>query len=370
MTARKSHHYVPQFYMRLFSGLTAGRIGVYLIDKDRFIPGASIKGQACKDYFYGRDGVAEEAFGEIENATAPVLKAIMEGSLPQPGSVAYHALILYLALQHSRTIEAEAQLAEGAEQAMRAMLRTKFELEGNQQMLEGLELVRIRRTHTIREAVMAGTIGAMLLTDLTLLRVHNDSDVPFLASDAPVVLHNRMFEATKAVGTAGYANVGLQLFLPLGPRDLLLGYDAEAYASVGETNGTICFDDPALARLLNDLQWEVASAVMLTNPAMDEGEMRSAAARWRPYRGGSRMIVRHEIVSRSEDEVRSRQGAGRRPSIIALDLPFLRQTLPSPPPLGDYDVAPSRDPVRDAMARQAREDMLDFVDRMGRSPPN
>ena len=368
MTTRKSHHYVPQFYMRLFSGPTAGRIGVYLIEKDRFIPGASIKGQACKDHFYGTDGVAEEAFGKIENATAPVLKAIMEGSLPQPDSAAYHALILYLALQHSRTIEAEAQLAEGAEQAMRAMLRTKFELEGNQSMLEGLELVRIRRTHAIGDAVMAGTIGSMLLTDLTLLRVHNDSDVPFLASDAPVVLHNRMYEATKAVGTAGYASVGLQLFLPLGPHDLLLGYDAGAYAPVGEADGTICFDDPAVARLLNDLQWEVAGAVMLTSPAMDEVEMRSAAARWLPYRGGPRLIVRHEIVSRTEDEVRSRQGAGPRPSIIALDLPFLRQTLPSPPPLGDYEVAPSRDPVRDAMARQAWEDMLAFADQMGRSP--
>lgn len=100
---------------------------------------------------------------------------------------------------------------------------------------------------------------------------------------------------------------------------------------------------------------------------MDEVEVRSAAARWLPYRGGPRMIVRHEIISRTEDEVRSRQGAGPRPSIIALDLPFLRQTLPSPPPLGDYEVALSRDPVRNAMARQAWEDMLDFADRMGRS---
>lgn len=68
---------------------------------------------------------------------------------------------------------------------------------------------------------------------------------------------------------------------------------------------------------------------MLTSPAMDEVEMRSAAARWLPYRGGPHMIIRHEIVSRTEDEFRSRQGAGPRPSIIALDLPFLRQTLPS-----------------------------------------
>lgn len=350
--------------MRLFSGTAAERVGVYLIAKERFIPEAPIKGQACKDYFYGTDGQAEETFGAIENASAPILKAIADGALPRRESAAYHALMLYLALQHSRTLEAEAQFAEGSEQTMRAMLRTKFELEGNSRMLDGLERVRIKRNNAIGETVVAGTIGAMLLTDLSLLLVNNDSEVPFVASDAPVVVHNRMFEATRSVGTAGYANVGLQLFLPLGPSLLLLCYDPAAYAPVAAETGVVRFDDPATARLLNDLQWEAAGKVLLTSPAMDEAELHAAAARWRAERGGPRMIFRQEIVSRTDEEVRVRQGTGPKPSVIALDLPFLPQISPSRPPLGDYEVAPSRDAIRDAMARQAWEDMEDLVKQM------
>jgi hypothetical protein len=369
MAAHKSHHYVPQFYMRLFSGTAAERVGVFIIAKERFIPKAPIKGQACKDYFYGTDRHAEETFGAIENATAPILKSIVGGALPGPGSPDYHALMLYLAVQHSRTLEAEAQLAEGSEHTIRAMLRTKFELEGNEEMLHGLELVRIKRNNAIGEAVMAGTIGAMLLTDLALLLVQNDSDLPFIASDAPVVPHNRLFEATRSVGTAGYANVGLQLFLPLGPRLLLQCYDPAAYAPVDAAAGVVRFDDRATARLLNDLQWEAAGKVILTSPAMGQAELHSAATRWRLQRGGPRMIHRQEIVSRTDTEVRVRQGVGPKPSDIALDLPFLAQTMPSPPPLGPYEVAPSRDLDRDAMVREAWEDMMDLADRIHPAPP-
>jgi hypothetical protein len=160
------------------------------------------------------------------------------------------------------------------------MLRTEFELEGDETMLDGLERVRIKRNNAIGEAVLAGTIGAMLLTDLALLLVQNDSGLPFDASDAPLVAHNRLFEATRSVRTAGYANVGLQLYLPLGPRLLLLCHDPAAYAPVDAEAGFVCFNDRATARLLNHLQREAAGKVILTSPAMDEAELRSAATRW------------------------------------------------------------------------------------------
>jgi hypothetical protein len=52
--ANKSHHYVPQMYMRLFSNVGGKRVGVFALSTGKFIPNASIKGQACKDYFYGQ----------------------------------------------------------------------------------------------------------------------------------------------------------------------------------------------------------------------------------------------------------------------------------------------------------------------------
>ena len=53
MPQNKSHHYVPQMFMRLFAREGDSRIGVFVIDRRKFIPGTPIRGQACRDYFYG-----------------------------------------------------------------------------------------------------------------------------------------------------------------------------------------------------------------------------------------------------------------------------------------------------------------------------
>lgn len=67
---RASQHYVPQMYMRLFS-IDESSVGIYVLSSDHFIRQAPIKGQACRKYFYGKDGGVEKAFGTIEGRTAP-----------------------------------------------------------------------------------------------------------------------------------------------------------------------------------------------------------------------------------------------------------------------------------------------------------
>lgn len=63
MPANKSHHYVPQMYMRLFARAGENRVGVYVINRNQFIPNAPIRGQACRNYFYGKDSRVERVFG-------------------------------------------------------------------------------------------------------------------------------------------------------------------------------------------------------------------------------------------------------------------------------------------------------------------
>ena len=355
MSEHKSHHYVPKLYMRLFSGGLGERVGVFIIAQDRFIPKAPIKGQACRDFFYGTDGGAEAAFGALENQTAPTLRALLEGQLPSPASEAYERLMLYIGIQHSRTVDAEAQFAEAAEKTVVAMLRTKLELEGNADMLEKLDLVTIKRTHAVGDAIRAATVGASLLTDLALLVIRNQSGLPFVSSDTPVVLHNRLYEATELVSAAGYASVGLQVFLPLGPEHLLLAFDSAAYSVVSNEPGVVGVHDADVVRALNDLQWEAADKVILATPLMPAAELHAQAARWRPRRTADRAIYRQEVVSTSENEVRIMQGVGPRPSSIKLELPFLRMLLPIAPPLGPYDRAPVRDLSKVAKVERVSE---------------
>lgn len=355
MPEYKSHHYVPQMYMRLFSQPNEDRIGVYVIDRRKFIPKAPIRGQVCRDYFYGKDPRTEKAFGRMEGQAAVIFKAAIEhGRLPSPRSQEHEELIFYLGVQHSRTVGAAAQHNEGSEKLAKAMLRRKAELEGNSLILEHLDKVRITRTNAVSEVVRYATIGASLLADLTFVLLYNDSDVSFVASDTPVVLHNRLYEG-QHISVTGYANVGLQLFLPLGPQLALFGYDRGAYDVETDDDRHIRIADRASIRAINDLQWEAAHAVLLVAADTSADELDARAAHWSSCRRAERTVFREEIVDESGTEIRTRHGSGQTPSSISLDLPFVLPKLPAPAPLGLYELPPFRDPDRVARADRAFE---------------
>ena len=367
MPANKSHHYVPQMYMRLFSP-DGTRVGVFVIDGGRFVPQAPIRGQACRDYFYGKDPQAERAFGKVEGHAARIFaQAVEHRRLPYPASEDHEWLIFFLGIQHCRTMAAAEQHEEGSVKALKAALRRQAELEGNEVILENMDKVIFRRTNAVSEIVGYATIGANLLTDLSYVLVVNGSGLPFVSSDAPVVLHNRHYEGQR-IGVTGYANVGLQLILPLGPELALLGYDAAAYGMALGTDGLIRLDDEADVRLINDLQWEAARAVLLVAPGTPEVELRARAAHWASRRKAERVVFSEEVVERSGSQVRTRQGGGEAPSSIALDLSFITPLLPKPPPLAAYEVPPFRDPARVARTDRAFQAMaeMDEARRAGR----
>ncbi|WP_336963994.1 DUF4238 domain-containing protein [Sphingobium aquiterrae] len=353
MPEHKSHHYVPQMYMRLFARAGDNRIGVYVIDRAKFIPNAPIRGQACRDYFYGKDPRAERAFGHIEGHASRIFaEAVHQNRLPMPGSQDHEWLIFYLGMQHARTVGAVEQHNEGSEKVAKSILRRKAELEGNSEILAALDCVRIKRTNAVSEVVGYATIGASLLADLTFVLLQNGSDTPFIASDTPVVLHNRLYEG-QHISVTGYANVGLQLFLPLGPRIALIGFDSVAYTVQTDPRGILKVDDDEQIALINDLQWEAAHAVLLASPDMLEKTLQSAAVHWASRRRAERTVFREEIVDRSDTEVRTRQGSGEAPSAVSLDLSFFTSTLPAPKLLAPWEIPPFRDGDRVARVDRA-----------------
>ncbi len=366
MPDHKSHHYVPQMYMRLFARPGEKRVGVYVIDARKFVPEAPIKGQLARDYFYGKDPRAEKAFGRIEDQAALIFaRAVSELCLPAPGSVEHEWLTFYLGIQHSRTVGAAAQHNENSEKFAKAILRRQAELDKNEEMLKALDSVRIRRTNAVSEVVGYATIGASLLGDLAFVLVANESESLFISSDTPVVLHNRLNEH-QPIRVTGFGNVGLQAFLPLGPRLLLLGYDPAAYARRTGDDGVVHIRDAASADLINDLQWESAHAVLLTSPDIPPAGLDALAERWVEPRKRERTIYREQIVSESETELRTRHGSGQVPSAIALDLPFLEVLLPRPALLAPYEVPPLRDADRAVRVERAFE-RLEMFEEMRRA---
>jgi hypothetical protein len=89
----KRQHYVPRFLLRQFS--SDGRsISMLVLKTGRRIEEASIVGQCYGDYFYGHDGIMEQAFAKeeaeisslvrnanplaLENLTQPQLGALIK----------------------------------------------------------------------------------------------------------------------------------------------------------------------------------------------------------------------------------------------------------------------------------------------------
>jgi hypothetical protein len=71
MGRRKSHHYIPRFYLKRFSdALGQKTISLYNYVNSKYIAAAPIKSQCCEDYLYGKDDEIEEALAQLETVVS------------------------------------------------------------------------------------------------------------------------------------------------------------------------------------------------------------------------------------------------------------------------------------------------------------
>ena len=106
MAANASHHYVPQFYFKLFNG--GERLISVLLTKDgRIIPRASIKGQCARHKFYGTAEI-EKDFSKLENLHSAALHSLVAvattSDLTKWSQEHYPWLLQAIAFQRARTM--------------------------------------------------------------------------------------------------------------------------------------------------------------------------------------------------------------------------------------------------------------------------
>jgi Protein of unknown function (DUF4238) len=141
------------------------------------------------------------------------------------------------------------------------------------ELLRSLPDLRITLTNAVSESIRQSLPGAPVLYDLKYKLIRNTSNWAFITSDAPVVLHNRMFENISDRAALGFANIGLQILLPLGPWRVMLFYDEAAYDVGVKTSNLMRLCNPQHARLINQLQWEVAHENLYLSPETDPSEV-------------------------------------------------------------------------------------------------
>jgi hypothetical protein len=67
------------------------------------------------------------------------------------------------------------------------------------------------------------------ISDLHMHLVCADSNQTFITSDSPVFKYNQYLERIKGMGITGVALRGIQIFVPLSPKHLLMLYDTTIY---------------------------------------------------------------------------------------------------------------------------------------------
>lgn len=229
MREPKNHHFVPQFYLRNFSS-NKKQIKLYNFSGDRFVTEASISGQCYRRKLHAFSPGLEEKLGVMEAAASIVLRSVMSDQLlPSPKTKEWMDLLIFILFQKVRTSRSIQsidtinnflinQVKKGAEQDPENILNN---LTDN--VTPPLQIV-----FSILPEI------AQVATDLQVHLLINDTAEKFITCDDPVVLHNMYCEGITYRGVLGWDCRGLQVFLPLSPRHMLMLYDLDTYRVIGD----------------------------------------------------------------------------------------------------------------------------------------
>ncbi len=221
------NHYVPQFYLRNFSGNNS--IGVYNFDRKRFVDEDSISSVAGQDFLYGKDNDLEDWFRNLESKWAPIIKSMLVSETLPVDSTEYTYLLMFVYLSDVRTAEkADDYKKSTLEEAKRivTMISAQDDIDLTDDDMEGLD-VKIDRPNLSYIQGMPDMIK--IIADLCPLIIVNESEIGFLTSDNPVAKYNKWFMERNYQHPYGFGHIGFQCFVPLSPRICFCLYDDTVY---------------------------------------------------------------------------------------------------------------------------------------------
>lgn len=222
----KSQHYVPVFYLKNFSINRLGKvIGIFNIPSRKYIPAGSLKHQACRAYFYGKDGAIEDTLAAIETIVSSVFREIVKTErLPEHDSDDHLSLLIFMLIQYLRTMYARDEYDEATSKAL------NIALGNHPQLGRYIDRVNIRMKDPLCRTLGSVAECWPMVRDLRCRLIAAKAETVFVTSDNPVVPYNQFLEEKGAKGgITGLAQKGLQFFYPVSPVHTLMYYDPTVY---------------------------------------------------------------------------------------------------------------------------------------------
>jgi hypothetical protein len=228
------------------------RIDIMILDRGKRICNAPLDDQCYKDYYYGKDGVIETAFGKTETKFGATLGNLSAAHLQSISDDEIFHLRLYVLFQRMRTVVAATGFELMAEAVLKEHLRAKAEAQGID-----LSAVQICMNNPQLLALMQATVSAGAIADLSVKFLLHERKIGFVLADHPVVICNQFVEyhprLSRCYGAEGLIVKGVQLVMPVSPQVCIVIYDLQTYAC-GSPRSRVVAAGRHDVRVINSLQ--------------------------------------------------------------------------------------------------------------------
>ncbi len=207
------------------------QIGLFNTRNQLYVKAAPLKSQASKDFFYGTDGIIEDSLADIERHLSVVIRKIIDNDSPELNREDLYLLKLFIVLTDFRN----PQHILGISKMIVEMRQRLFEEAPNTENMD--ELIPIPTHEECVQLALKNCLEIVNgIQDLKHKILVNQTNIPFVTSDYPVIKYNQYLEWKRwEHSKTGYGSIGLQIFLPLNHNKLLLLYDTNSYL-VGNPN--------------------------------------------------------------------------------------------------------------------------------------
>ncbi len=248
MPENKKQHYVPQFYLRLFSKDRTNIYNYHLNSKK--LSRMPIKDICQGSHFYDNEGEYEKMLSGLEQLQSKIIKRIIENqSLDGIQTEDYFKILLFLLLQQTRTKKTKITMDKIIDDLLNEFI-IPF-TNRTQEKDIGSVKVTVEKSQIL--AMAPAMMGVELIMDLLPILIVNNTDSDFITSDAPVVLYN--YVKTRDCSLLGFQSPGLQIYCPLNEKLLLLFIHADLYKVTLDSKSTITLKKASDVDELNKLQF-------------------------------------------------------------------------------------------------------------------
>lgn len=279
-TDKKNQHYVPKFYLRNFSFQeNKKQIGVFNIFNKIYVQRAKLKTQASKNFYYGSDGQVEDSLADIEGDLAEIIRnIILNRTLPIKNSYEHFDLLYFISLTDLRNPVS----IEGMKNMLSEMKKRILELDPSANAKKLIPSL----SHEQHVYLSLSNIVEIVnnITDLDFKILINKTSVPFITSDFPVVRYNQFLEQQKwSYSKGGYGLIGLQIFIPLNSKLLILLFDSSIYKVGNRRDKTVDLTKQNEIDQLNILQYINCLETIYFNDEAQENYIRNLFEKSQKY---------------------------------------------------------------------------------------